>query len=188
MKDESRSSPGGFLAAGAFHLRPSTFILLLSCFLTGCAGYTLGPAKPEYLRNVRRLAVPVFRNNTLLPRLESLVATTVIRQLQQDGTFETTNDEDNADAILIGTVEKVTRTPARSVRGNVLLTQEFTLVVSLRYELRERGTRKMLDNGRVDGQTNFFISGDVQQDERQAIPLAVERAAVRLTSQLTEGF
>ena len=159
----------------------------LFLLLAGCAGYTLGPAKPEFLSNVHRLAVPSFRNNTLLPRMESLVATTVVRQLQQDGTYQIVNEE-AADAVLIGTVERVTRTPARSVLGNVLLTQEFTLILSLRYQLIERGTNKVLDTGRVDGQTNFFVSGDVQQDERQAIPLAAERAAVRLTSQLTEGF
>ena len=164
-------------------LRPSPLVFLLS----GCAGYKLGPAKPEFLSNVHRVAVPAFRNDTLLPRLESLVATTVIRQLQQDGTYQVVN-EDAADAVLIGTVDRVNRTPARSVRGNVLLTQEFTLTIGLRYQLVERGTRKVLDSGRVDGQTNFFVSGDVQQDERQAIPLATERAAVRLTSQLTEGF
>ena len=169
----------------SFILHPSSFILLF--LFSGCAGYTLGPAKPEFLSNVHRIAVPSFRNNTLLPRVESLVATTVVRQLQQDGTYQIVNEE-AADAVLIGTIERLTRNPARSVRGNVLLTQEFTLTLTLRYQLTERATNKVLDTGRVEGQTNFFVSGDVQQDERQAIPLAAERAAVRLTSQLTEGF
>lgn len=163
------------------------FLILLCLLLSGCAGYALGPAKPEFLGNVRSIAVPTFRNNTLQPRLESLVATTLVRQLQQDGTYQIVNEE-AADAVLIGTIEKLNRTPARSVRGNVLLTQEFTLTIGLRYQLVERGTRKVLDTGRAEGQTNFFVSGDVQQDERQAVPLATERAVVRLTSQLTEGF
>ena len=186
MKDEGRWKTRVTRSLHHFILHSSSLIFL--CFLfSGCAGYTLGPAKPEFLSNVHRIAVPSFRNNTLSPRLESLVATTVVRQLQQDGTYQVVNEE-AADAVLIGTVERVTRNPARSVRGNVLLTQEFTLIINLKYQLIERGTNKVLDVGRVDGQTNFFVSGDVQQDERQAIPLAIERAAVRLTSQLTEGF
>lgn len=186
MKEEggrkTQVAPRGF----PFTLPP--FSLIFLCLLvSGCAGYALGPAKPEFLKDVHRIAVPTFRNNTLQPRLESLVATSLVRQLQQDGTYEIVNEE-TADAVLIGTIEKVNRTPARSVRGNVLLTQEFTLTIGLRYQLVERGTKKVLDIGRAEGQTNFFVSGDVQQDERQAIPLATERAVVRLTSQLTEGF
>jgi len=177
----------------------------------GCAGYQLGPAKPSYLQNVHSIAVPTFRNDTLEPRLEALVTGTVVKQFQQDGTYEITSasgggggtsaatrtdDSGNkvsvvttsADAVLEGTIDRVVRTPVRSVRGNVLLTREFTLTLGLRYRLIERGTGKVLDSGTVQGQTNFFISGDPTQEERQAIPLAAERAAIRLVSQLAEGF
>ena len=40
----------------------------------------------------------------------------------------------------------------------------------------------------MDGTTSFFVSNDVEQDERQAIPLAAEQAAIRLVSQISEGF
>ncbi len=181
--------------------------------VTGCAGYQLGPAKPGYLQSIRRIAVPTFRNDTLEPRLEALITGTVVKQFQQDGTYEiaspnegggstvayasSSSDGDRtkitaiatgADAVLEGTIERVVRTPARSVRGNVLLTREFTLTVGLRYRLVERATGKILDVGQAQGQTNFFISGDPTQEQRQAVPLAAERAAVRLVSQLTEGF
>lgn len=182
--------------------------------LAGCAGYQLGPAKPSYLQNIRRIAVPTFRNDTLEPRLEALITGTVVKQFHQDGTYEITSydsrgsgggptmvtsssaeDRDKiaaattgADAVLEGTIERVVRTPSRSVRGNVLLTREFTLTIGLRYRLVERATGKVLDVGHAQGQTNFFVGGDPTQEQRQAVPLAAERAAIRLVSQLTEGF
>ncbi len=162
---------------------------VLSLLLTGCAGYHLGgaAAKPAFLKDVHTIAVPAFRNNTLLPRLESLITDTVIKQIQQDGTYQVVADS-QADATLTGFIEKVTRAPARSVRGNVLLSSEFTLTVSLRFQIVERSSNRVLDSGVVDGQTSFFIGNDVQQDERQAIPIAAEQLAVRMVSQLTEGF
>ncbi len=160
---------------------------LMVLLLTGCAGYHLGPAKPSYLKDVHTVGIPVFRNNTLLPRIEGMVTGTIIRQVQQDGTFKVVAPGEG-DATLVGYIQKVQRTPARSVNGNILLTAEFELDVGIRFQLVERSTGLVLDSGIVDGTTSFFVGNDVQQDERQAIPLAVEQAAIRLVSQLSEGF
>jgi hypothetical protein len=69
--------------------------------LSGCLGYHVGPVKPYYLRDVHSIAVPTFKNRTLVPRIEVLVTDTVIKQLQQDGTFQIENG-DKADATLNG--------------------------------------------------------------------------------------
>jgi len=92
----------------------STFLLPL--LFSGCTGYHLGPAKPAYLREIHSIAVPTFRNATLVPRIEVLITGTVIKQFQQDGTYRIAN-EDSADAVLKGEITLVGRTPARSVRG-----------------------------------------------------------------------
>jgi hypothetical protein len=155
--------------------------------LAGCAGYHLGPAKPAYMKDVHTLAVPVFRSNALEPRLEGIITDIVIKQLQQDGTYKIEN-QDDADAVLNCTIDKVQRTPDRSVTGNILLTQEFDLQISIRYQLVERSTGRVLDSGHTSGSTSFFVSADVQQDEQQAIPIAAQKLAVQLTSQLSEGF
>ena len=161
---------------------------LAACLLlSGCLGYHLGPAKPAFLKDVHSLSIPVFRNNTLVAGLDGEVTDTVIAQVQQDGTYTVAGPGD-ADAVLTCTIEKVQRTPDRSVTGNVLLTSEFDLDLGVRYVLSERATGKILDSGRIDGQTSFFVGNDVQQDERQAIPLAAQQLAVRLVSQITEGF
>jgi Lipopolysaccharide-assembly len=163
----------------------STF--LLAALLSGCAGYHIGPATPAYLREIHTIAVPNFRNSTLLPRIEVLVTGSVIKQFQQDGTFKIAN-EDDSDAILKGEIKAVSRTPARSVRGDVLSTTEFNLVLTVTYTLVGRGGHAVNTSGGATGTTSFFVGSDVSTDERQALPLAAEQLAVRLVSQLTEGW
>ncbi len=161
--------------------------LLLAIALAGCAGYRLGPAPPMFMKGVRSISVPTFKNETLEPRIEVLAANTVIRQFQQDGTYTIARPE-QADAILAGTITKLERRAARSVRGNVLATREFILTIELAYKLTRRDTGAVLEESKVTGSTNFFVSSDIQQDERQAIPLALEQAAVRLVAELSEGW
>jgi hypothetical protein len=169
----------------------------LFCFaLGGCLGYHIGPVKPYYLRDVHSIAVPTFTNRTLVPRIEVLVTDTVIKQLQQDGTFQITNG-DKADATLTGEISRITRAPARSVQGNVLLTTEFSLVLVVRYSVTGRDGKPLVPPNDAIGTTTFFVSsaatqnitsGDVTSDERQALPLATEDLAGRLVTQISEGW
>ena len=139
------------------------------------------------MKDVATIAVPTFENKTLEPRIEVLVTDTVIKQIQQDGTYQVRSEE-TADAILEGKISEMTRRPARSVRGNVLATQEFILYLTLDYKVTKRETGEVLERRRVTGSTNFFVSADLQQDERQAVSLAAEQAAIRLVSLLSEGW
>ena len=118
--------------------------------------------------------------------MEVLVTGTVIKQFQQDGTFQIASDG-NADATLKGEIIRIDRAPARSLRGNVLATTEFNLVMFLKYNLLGRDG-KPLASGETIGSTSFFVSTDVTTDERQALPLAAEDLATRLVSQLSEGW
>ena len=164
------------------------FAAVLACFLLcGCLGYRIGPVKPYYLRDVHTIAVPTFENRTLLPRVEVLVTDTVIKQLQQDGTFQIARDG-NADATLKGEITRIDRLPARSVRGNVLRTTEFNLSMRLKYTLVGRDGTNIAPPAETVGTTSFFASADVTTDERQALPLATEDLATRLVTQLSEGW
>jgi hypothetical protein len=155
--------------------------------LAGCLGYSIGPAKPYYLRDIKSIAIPTFKNSTLHPRIEVLVTDTVIKQFQQDGTFRIASDED-ADATLKGEITAITRVPTRSVRGNVLATTEFGLTMRVRYSLVGHDGKPISPPAYAIGTTSFFVSRDVNQDERQALPTATEQLATRLVSQLSEGW
>jgi len=171
-----------------------TFLLpIAALILTGCAGYQVGPIKPTRMAKVNTLAVLNFKNDTLLPRVEVLLANAVIKQVQQDGTYKITR-ENEADAIFQGRLEQTIRTPARSVRGNVLLTREYVLTLRCRYDVTDRVTGAILDSRSAIGTTTFFasssdpISADLIQDERQALPLAAEELAKDIVSHLSEGW
>ena len=164
------------------------FAAVFACFiLTGCLGYHIGPVKPYYLRDVRTIAVPTFKNKTLVPHIEVLVTDTVIKQLQQDGTFQIASG-DNADATLTCEISHIRRLPARSVRGNVLATTEFNLTLRVRYTLVGRDGKTLAGPADAAGSTSFFVGEDVNTDERQALPLAAEQLAINLVSQLSEGW
>lgn len=163
------------------------FLAVALLLLGGCLGYQIGPAKPSVLRDVHVIAVPMFANKTLLPRVEALVTDSVIKQLQQDGTYHVA-EEDQADAVLKAEITDVTRIPARSVRGNVLATAEFNLTMHVKYSLVSRGGEVLMPPADVVGTTSFFVGTDVTTDERQALPLAAEELAGHLVTQLSEGW
>jgi hypothetical protein len=171
-----------------------SFLAALLC--TSC-GYHVGPVKPTKLKEIRRICVKNFKNETLEPRVEAMLASAVIKQLQLDGTYEITN-EAHADAILQGTLMRSEKTPARGVRGNVLQSSEYLLTLTCNYVLVTARTGKILDQRQVVGTTNFFVTAgssgsdlltaDSVRDQHQAMPLAVEDLATRLSSLLCEGW
>ena len=168
-------------------MKNSTTAALACLGLSGCLGYHIGPAKPYYLRDIHTIAIPTFTNKTLIPRVEVLVTDTVIKQFQQDGTYRIASGE-SADATLKGEIIRISRSPARSVRGNVLATSEFNLAMRLNYRLVGLDGKPLGPPGEVVGTTSFFVGTDVTTDERQALPLATEELANRLVTQLSEGW
>ena len=155
---------------------------------TGCAGYHIGASVPQKMVGVKTVAVPTFRNETLVPRLEVLAASTLVKQFQQDGTLEVRAPED-ADVIVEGTIKRIYRRGARSVRSDIVKQQEYYLTVTVNYTVTRRGSKEILDTATVAGDTTFFVSGnDVNQDERQAIPLAIEKVSANIVSRITTGW
>ena len=174
-------------------MRHAFFLPLAALVFSSCAGYQVGPIKPTRMAKVSTIAVPNFKNDTLLPRVEVLLANALIKQFQQDGTYQIVREND-ADAVVQGHLERIIRNPSRSVRGNVLLTREFILSLHCRYEVTDRRTGALITRQNATGQTSFFVTGtdpiasDITQDERQAFPLAAEQLAKDIVSHLSEGW
>src|SRR5438445_2138571 len=99
--------PGIVRLSGVLKASLATILCLA---ISGCLGYHVGPVKPYYLRDVHTIAVPTFKNRTLVPRVEILVTDTVIKQFQQQGTFQIKSD-DKADASLRGETSRINRVP-----------------------------------------------------------------------------
>ena len=169
-------------------LRLLPFAALTAVLLTGCAGYHLGSATPKRMNGIKTIAVPTFRNSTLIPRLETLAASTVVAEFQRDGTFAI-RSSNKADAVLEGTITQITRSGVRSVRSDILQQQEYTLTVKIRYTITRTATGERIEEADVIGETSFFVSSnDISQDERQALPIALQQAATRLVSRISTGW
>ncbi len=174
-------------------MRLAFLLPLVALLFCGCAGYHIGPIQPKFMDGIHKIAIPSLKNDTLEPRVEVLLANALIKQFQQDGTYQIV-EENDADAIIKGTLDRIVRRSARSVQGDVLLAQEYTLQLKCRIEVHNRKTGVMIDARNVTGSTNFFVSGgndgsaDVNQDERQAVPLAAEDMATQYVSQISEGW
>jgi outer membrane lipopolysaccharide assembly protein LptE/RlpB len=154
--------------------------------LSGC-GYKLGEIRPTPMRSVRTIAVPTFKNNTFKPRLEVLFADTLVKRMQQDGTYEIVAD-DKADAILYCTISKIETRALRSVQNDVLATSEFGLRVFSKYEVQDRVTGAILMQGTPQAETTFFSGNDLVTIERQAMSNAASELANRIMAEVSEGW
>jgi len=164
----------------------AVFVLAVSLLLSGC-GYKLGEIRPTPMRSVRTLAVPTFKNKTFMPRIEVLFADTLVKRLQQDGTYELVAD-DRADAIVYCTIESIERRALRSVQNDVLATSEYGLRVFVKYQVEDRVTGRILLQGAVQGNTTFFSGNDLVTIERQALSNAASDLANNIMADVSEGW
>jgi hypothetical protein len=139
------------------------------------------------MKGIHSVAVPIFKNTTITPDVEALAATTVIKQIQQDGTYQVTG-VDQADAVVLGTIYLIDRLKSRSLQGNVLASAEFNLRVIIDFRIERANTGQVLNQRRIEGNTSFFVGNDIFTQERAAIPLAVQDVAVQFVSFLSEGW
>jgi len=163
-------------------------LLLLPWLLGSCAGYKLGEAKPHALRNVKKVSVPMFYNNSLHPRAEALATSAVASAMTQDGTYRITN-LDQADAVLEGTIRNIKYSPLRGSRLDTLQSVEMTNTVVLSWQLRDaRNPTKILASGESEGSSQLFVSSNLQTSKNNALPEALERAGEALVSVLANGY
>ena len=174
----------------------------------GCGGYSLGSIKPTEYQSINALYVRTFENETLEPRLATIVTNAVISQLQQDGTYKITS-RNNADAELTGVIRKIRRAQQRSSTTDVLRTRELLMQLEVSFKMtdlrsgaqikaanpfgvdaddRDAVTGQRRTGSRVIGQTSIFLDPNFQLSEREALPLAAEDAAEQLVSTITEGW
>lgn len=157
-------------------------------FLVSCAGYRLGNAKPASLSRVHTVAVPMFRNSTLHPRAEALATSAVADAFVRDGTYRI-GKLDQADAILEGDLTAITYSTIRGTRYDTLLPEELGNAVTLKWTLRDaHDPTKILASGSSKGESQLFVSSNLQSARNNALPEALERAGEALVSRLANGY
>ena len=162
------------------------FASIATLAMTSCTGYRLGADQPAIMEGVKTIAVPVFRNDSSIPRSAALITNRVVRQFQVDGTYSIV-DTSRADAIVRGTIRPVRRQQLRNDKFNVLRTIEQEVRLVLDYSVETR-SGAVLTTGTVEGSTSAFLDSNFQRSESQALDEAAARLAEDLVSRLSEGW
>ena len=157
----------------------------LSLWLSACAGYTLGGAKPAALAGVKSIAIPQFTNQSLEPRLSVLVTNSVVDAFAQDGTYAIKTPS-SSDATLVATLTDVSYKQYRSNRFDTLASDELTVELNISWKLIQG--QRVLISGQASGSTNFETGDNLSISRQNAFPLAASRAAEEIVISLTEGF
>jgi hypothetical protein len=162
--------------------------LLLAGLLTGCAGYRVGDISGRNLQGVRSVYVPVAKNASLQPDLQVLVTDAIIQRFNSDGTLEV-NQNENADSELDVTIDQVQNSAIASSVQNILVTSQYQLNITAKVTfVNRRLGRKIFENSTASGTTTFYTQSDIQESERQALPLAAQDLANNVVKLVTEGW
>jgi len=163
-------------------------LALATCFLfSGCSGYRLGPAKPEDLAHIQKLAIPVFVNKTLEPRLAVPLTNATIKEFQNDTSYEIAS-MDEADAALIVEIKQIKRSSFRFNRSNRLISRELMFTVVCEFYVEDLINGDLLLEGKATGRSNLGIADNFQLTERQALTDAGRALAIQIMSKVSEGW
>ena len=152
--------------------------LVLIC---GCSGYRAGTLLPEHIKTV---SVPIFKNSSGEPNIETEATNAVINQINIDGTLKVV--ETDADALLTCELVDYKRRPLRYGDGRP---NEYRIIISVTATLTDlRENKPMWADKRIRGRTDFLVQGNLPAAEREAIPDALTDLAHDIVEQVVEGW
>jgi outer membrane lipopolysaccharide assembly protein LptE/RlpB len=163
-------------------VRARALLLLLLALLLGGCGYTVRGTLPPHVNSV---AVPIFRNRTQEPAVESLITRAVVEAFSTNGRLRVVGSE-QADAVLDGEITSyIIVSIAFDKDANVRL---YRLVVTVNLRLRDlRQNTVLFQQNEVREQADFRVQDAVSQTisrEETALRFAatdIGRAIVNLT-------
>jgi len=151
-------------------------------------GYRVGDISGRDLQGVHSVYVPTVRNSSLEADIQMVATNAIIRRFESDGTL-VVNGTADSDSELDVTITDVQRLPMRSSTTDVLVTAEYQLtVIGKATFINRRLGKKIFENVNVNGSTSFFTQADINEGERQALPLACTDLAVNTVKLVTEGW
>ncbi len=162
-------------------MRAPVALALLAAVLAGGCGYTVGGTLPSHIQTI---AVPIFRNSTREPAVESQITRAVVEAFSTNGRLRVVHSA-QADAILDGEITGYSiASIAFDKDANVRL---YRLVVTVNLRMRDvRRNTVLFEQNQVQEQADFRVQGQVSQTisrEETALTVAatdIGRAIVAL--------
>jgi outer membrane lipopolysaccharide assembly protein LptE/RlpB len=168
----------------------SLLALLLTSLLMGCGYHTAGHAV-QLPDNVKTIAIPTFKNETLTYRIEQMLTAAVVREFTTRTHYRILNDPgQDADATLRGTVLSTTASPltydtATGRAASVLV------VVSIKVTLTDRNGKVLYQNPAFLFREQYELSQDLPsffEEDSPAFRRLSQDFARTLVSNILEGF
>ncbi len=148
-----------------------TVILLVALAAAGCgyrAGYTVR-------RDIDKLSVPIFKNDTFYRGLELTLTSEVLSAVEKRTPYSIT-DSSEADAILVGRIASYKTTVLHEDTANTAIETGLALVVEV--SLEEARSGKVLYRGEIrEGDSFAAAAGETEEGVRE---LLFRRTAMRI--------
>lgn len=162
---------------------------LLVC-LIGCGYHTAGHAV-QLPENVKTIAVPAFKNETLTYRIEQMLTASVVREFATRTHYRVVNDtSDDPDATLRGTVLSTVASPLTydTATGRAA---SVMVVVSMKVSLVDRDGKVLYQNPAYLFREQYEVSQDLAsffEEDSPAFRRLSQDFARTLVSNILEGF
>ena len=156
----------------------------------GCGYHTAGHAA-QIPENVKTLAIPAFKNETLTYHIEQMLTSSVVREFNTRTHYRILNDAgDDPDATLTGTVLSTVASPltydtATGRAASVLI------VVSMKVQLTDRSGKVLYQNQAYLFREQYEVSQDLSsffEEDSPAFRRLSQDFARTLVSNILEGF
>jgi outer membrane lipopolysaccharide assembly protein LptE/RlpB len=170
------------------------FLCLLTVGLcvqfSDCGYHTAGHAV-QLPENVKTIAIPAFKNETLTYRIEQMLTASVVREFTTRTHYRVLNNSgDDADATLNGTVLSTVASPL-TYDTNTGRAASVLVVVSMRVSLTDRNGKVLYQNPAYLFREQYELSQDLAtffEEDSPAFRRLSQDFARTLVSNILEGF
>jgi outer membrane lipopolysaccharide assembly protein LptE/RlpB len=163
---------------------------LVLLFSTSCGYHTAGHAS-QLPENVKTLAVPAFKNETMSYRVEQMLTASVVREFMLRTHYRILNDaSDDADATLRGTVLSTVSSPMAydTTTGRAA---SVLVVVSMKVVLSDRQGKVLYQNPAYVFREQYEVSQDLTsffEEDSPAFRRLSQDFARTLVSNILEAY
>ena len=139
-------------------MRAGAALALVAALLASGCGYTVGGTLPSHIQTV---SVPIFRNTTREPGVESLITRAVVEAFSTNGRLKVVGSS-QADAILDGEITGYSVSSIAFDKDSNVRLYRLIVTVNLRMRDVKRNAVLFQQNG-VQEQSDFRVQGQVSQ-------------------------
>lgn len=140
---------------------------------------------PDVVAGAQSIEIVPFNNKTLEPRLGDAVTQALREHIQADGTYRLASGEPG-DIVVTGDIIGYTRSGVSFLAADVYTAQSYNVIVTAHVIARKSDGTLLLDKN-VNGQTLVQTGTDLEDAERQAMPVLAEDLSRNINELLTEG-